>query len=134
MYIALEWNVDKNFIIDDIYCKYYLFDVTKPLVITFGSANSYVSMSQINDDISPWGFDFVKKEKLNVISFTCIDSNCWYRSQKFYNFLKLFSQQLDVFPERLGYSGSMGGYGVSTFANVLKMDKILLFNPISTLN
>jgi hypothetical protein len=127
-------NEDKTFIIDNIYCKYHISDLTKPLVITFASKNAYLTLSQVEMDESPWGFSFVKKEGLNVISFACINSDSWYRSQKFMIFLELFSKRLSIFPERLGYGGSMGGYGVSAYANVLNMNRILLLNPISTLN
>ena len=68
--------------------------------------------------------------KVNVLS----EENSWYRNYSFYEFTKIFAKSLDTFSERLGYGGSMGAYGVSAYANILKIDRVLLMNPISTLN
>ena len=48
--------------------------------------------------------------------------------------MNAIASNLPHFPERLGYGGSMGGYGVSVFANIFRFDRVLLMNPISTLN
>ncbi|QOR62337.1 hypothetical protein ACM66Z_02365 [Sulfurovum sp. ST-21] len=124
-----SWHV-----IDDVICKYYIHDIKKPIMVTFASLNSFLDQTEIENGISPWGYDFVKKQGLNIISFSSINKNTWYRSNILYHFMMQLSSELEVFPERLGYGGSMGGYGVSSYCNILKLDRILIINPISTLN
>ncbi len=129
-----EILTDKTFVIGQIYCKYYISDTNKPLVITFASGLSSFSEEKIEKSMSPWGFEFVKNQNLNVISFDCAYENSWYRDEEFYVFTKELSKKISIFPKRFGYGGSRGGYGVSAYSNVLKIDKILIINPISTLN
>lgn len=128
------FSKDISTVIDDIYFKYHLFDKSKPIVITFASHGSLVNLDNAESIHSPWGFDFVKKCNLNIISFSCTKTNSWYRSNKFYTFTKSLYNILGLFPERLGYGGSMGAFGVSAFSNDLNIDRLLLLNPISTLN
>ena len=132
--MQIIFNHDSIISIDNIYGKYYLFDFTKPLVVTFAPLNAFITSSQLDSMPSPWGFDFMKNSGYNVVSFTCIDNNNWYRSQKFANFLlDSLSPILSKFYTRLGYGGSMGGYGVSAYANILNLQRVLLLNPISSL-
>ena len=120
--------------IDNIYYKYSIIDTEIALVITFSNAADLISKSMVsNQQYSPWGFDFVSKRNYSVISFSCIDSISWYRSQIFAEYLIEIQNFLLPFKLKLGYGGSMGGYGVSAYSNILGLDKILLLNPISTL-
>ena len=130
----LKKNRETSIKIDNIYCKYIIYDKSKPIIITFSNAQDRIPTEEIDSSISPWGFEFIKAKKLNVISFACIDTPNWYTSKVFHSFLEVLSIELDTFPIRLGYGGSMGGFGVSAFSNLLNIDKILIINPISTLN
>ncbi len=132
----LVFNKDVSFCIDNVYCKYYLCDVNKPLLITFAGAAPNVLVNKIDIEISasPWGFNFIKKQNLNVISFASIESPCWYQSNIFYKFLEELAKQILIFNERLGYGTSMGGYGVSAYSNTLNLTRVLLLSPISTLD
>jgi hypothetical protein len=122
-------------IIDDVYMNYYFVDQSLPLVITFGSLGAWVSRSDAESGSSKsWGFKYILSKGVNVLSFSCIDSPNWYRSETFHKYLKKLSLQIKSFPIRLGYGSSMGGFGVSSFANLLNIDEVLLLNPISTLN
>lgn len=125
-----------TFIIDDVYCKYYLDDLSKPIVITFhGLILRPLTHQEAGDKLfSPWGYEYVKKLGLNVISFAPVESTNWYRSPEFHDFLGDLGNMLQSYEKVLGYGGSMGGYGVSAFADVLHMTNILLLAPISTLN
>lgn len=134
MHINLKLNIDHSLLIDNVYCKYYITDKSKPIVIVFGLVDSAVSDQEVKNNISPWGFDFIKSQKLNVISFVCYESENWYSSEIFYEFCKNLSKELSQFPERLGYGGSMGGYGVSAYSNILNIDRILIISPVSTVN
>ena len=121
--------------IDNIYYKYYIIDTERTLVITFSNAADLTPKRMVNNKkYSPWGFDFISKRNYSVISFSCIDSISWYRSQLFAKYLIEIQAFLRPFKLKLGYGGSMGGYGVSAYSNILGLDKILLLNPISTLN
>lgn len=114
--------------------KYFIHDTSRPLVVTFANLGALASKNDIVNGTSPWGFDFVKSIGLNVLAFASCRPQNWYRSIDFFEFINRISDALPVFSERLGYGGSMGGYGVSAYANLLKLDRVLLFNPISTLN
>lgn len=87
----------------------------------------------IDNNYSPWGYEFAKKLGLNVLSFTSFFESKWYRCEKFHDWLGKSSKLLSIFPERIGYGGSMGGYAASAFSNPLGIDRLLLLNPISSL-
>jgi len=114
--------------------KYFFHDTSKPLVVTFANLGALVSRQDTANGVSPWGFDFIKSLGLNVLSFASCRPQNWYRNPEFFDFINSISDTLPEFTERLGYGGSMGGYGVSAYANFLQLDRVLLFNPISTLN
>ncbi|UYM18512.1 hypothetical protein [Endozoicomonas euniceicola] len=120
--------------IDDVYCKFSLHNVNIPLIVTFSSAKIPIPINKLDDPTcSPWGFDFVSKSGFNVISFSCIEKDNWYRSDVFLKFIKQLGDKLRKFNSRLGYGESMGGYGVSAYANLLNLQRVLILNPISTL-
>lgn len=127
------FDQDCSLIIDKTYCKYYFHDVKKPLVVTFAPAGALIKENEINENPSVWGFDFVKKEGLNIISFMAIGSNHWYLSKQLYKFLQQLQEKISIFDIRLGYGVSMGAYGISAYANVLNLQSVLLYSPISTL-
>jgi hypothetical protein len=129
----LIFNEDVSSCIDNVYCKYYLFDTDKPIVIAFGSAGKRISKTGIKKSESPWAFDFIKRQNLNVICFAATETVCWYQSPIFKNHLKLLAKEISIFRVILGYGGSMGGYGVSAYSNTLNLTRALLLNPISTL-
>lgn len=118
----------------DAYVKYSFFDFESPLVITFAGAGQCLSEDAAQNGASPWGFDFLFRKKINVVSFAHIVSSNWYLSEEIQYFVKELSELANEFSCVLGYGGSMGGYGVSAYANMLKMDRVLLINPISSLN
>jgi hypothetical protein len=134
----LDLNTEKSIVIDNVYCKYFIKDKSIPLVITFGNAgaDSIIKKETLNKqpNISPWGYDFIKKKNLNVISFASIDSPNWYRSEIFHNWLQTNSDYFKSFISRLGYGGSMGGFAVGCFQEIFDYNSVLLINPISTLS
>jgi len=130
----MVFNKSNSFTIGKTYCKYYLYDTSKPLIITFAPAGALVKEDELNNDISIWGYDFIKKKQMNIIAFAAIESNNWYLDSKLYNFLEDLQKKISIFKYRYGYGVSMGGYAVSAYANILKLQKILLYSPISTLN
>ncbi|WP_193089800.1 hypothetical protein [Advenella sp. FME57] len=129
-----EFNIDRASSAANVYFKYHFCNIKKPLVITFANLGELIDEAKISEYPSPWGFEFVKRKGLNVLSFASCRPSNWYRKRAFPAFLRDLSANLPDFPERLGYGGSMGGYGVSAFANILRMNRVLLMNPISTLN
>lgn len=124
-------------LIDDVYCKYSIHDRDN-LIVTFSSFihDDFISTKkQVHfEEVLPWGFEYFKKNNLNVISFMPVQTSSWYRSPTFHKFVISLGEQLHNFTNVSGYGGSMGGYGVSAFANVLNFKTVLLMNPVSTLN
>lgn len=126
---------DTSFSVGNICGRLTVSDYDKPLVITFSNAGETVShkqWEQNNDNI--WGYGYIRGMGLNVLSFSCLGKANWYRESVFHNFLEKLSEDLQCFPARLGYGGSMGAYAVSAFSNCLKIDRLLLLNPVSSLN
>ncbi|WP_024605748.1 MULTISPECIES: hypothetical protein [unclassified Pseudoalteromonas] len=128
-------NINGVDIIDNIFCKYYLKGKSTPLVITFSNSGSVTKYTDLQSKTySPWGFNFIKKSGFSVISFSCIDVNSWYKSDTFCSYIEQLGEAINEFQIKLGYGGSMGGYAVGCFSTPLKLQRILIFNPISTLN
>lgn len=126
---------DKVFLFGDIYVKIYIYDISKALVFAFAGAGHSVTREDVMNEVSPWGYDYLKKKGLNVIGFTNIKGSYnYYRDAVFFKCLKELAKKLPDFKERLAYGGSMGGYAASAFSNVLGVDRLLLLNPISTRN
>lgn len=120
-------------VIDTIVFKYYFHDLLKPLIVTFSPAN--ISVDEVNGEYSsPWAFDFLRRKGLNVLSFSCSSKKNWYRSEPFRKFIEILSLELPEFSEKIGYGSSMGAYAVSAYSNLLKLNRVFLINPISTLN
>ncbi|MBE0464404.1 hypothetical protein [Halomonas colorata] len=121
--------------IGSIYVKYNIINKDSPVIFTFANGGSLVDLNQElgSDQPSPWGYEFLKGLGHNVVSFSCV-KGCYnyYRDRDFYSQLLKLREYFSCFPERLGYGASMGGYGVSAYANVLGIDRVLLMNPIST--
>jgi hypothetical protein len=129
-----HWPRLEQKVIGAVFYKLFFHDPSLPVLVTFGSMGMIVTKENANDpNFSPWGFDFAVKLGVNVLSFSSFVQSTWYRCPIFHEWLENNKTLLSVFPERLGYGGSMGGYGASTFSNVLSIDRLLLLNPISTL-
>lgn len=126
---------ESSFSVGGVCGRLTVYSYEKPLVITFSNAGETVSKKQwlLNED-NIWGYNYIKGMKLNVLSFSCLDKANWYRDATFHDFLVDLSDCLKYFPARLGYGGSMGGYAVSAFSNCLGIERLLLLNPVSTLN
>ena len=119
-------------LLGSIYYKYYFHDINSPLIVTF-APDGELKNSSVAKGEDPWGFSFLKRNNYNVLSFCSIENQSnYYRDSDFINSLHEVSSTLPDFIERIGYGGSMGGYAVSAFANVLGLERILLINPIST--
>lgn len=124
-----------DFFTDDIYVRFYLGDTDKPIIVAFSNAGETTTEQQLkNPNYAPWAYDFIKKEGYSVISFSCYKKNNWFRTPLTQDLIKVFSQHITPYQEKLGYGGSMGGYAVGAYSDLLKLDRCLLFNPISTLN
>ncbi|HEA17574.1 MAG TPA: cytosolic protein [Pseudoalteromonas prydzensis] len=121
-------------LLGDVFVKYHFIDINKPLLFTFSPAGTNYQQHDLNDDFSPWGFQLAQKQQVNVISFQHLGISNWFRHRNLLFFLEQLAPLLTPFPERLGYGLSRGGFAVGAFANLLKLDKVLLFHPVSTKN
>lgn len=122
--------------IGNVYYRYYLRNKEAPLVVTFSylGANSKRESAE-NGTHFPWGYEFIVSQGLNALSFCCIGGNNWYTDREFQGEVENIGKEIEKTGLKvLGYGGSMGGFGVSAFANPLRIEKMLLLNPISTLN
>lgn len=121
------------FVVGDVYIRFSLSNVSRPLIFSF--SNAAERCASINDsEYEPWGYRFLVSQDLNVFSFASIGKANWYRNKDFILFLERLAPILNDFTLKIGYGASMGGYGASAFSKLLKIDRLLLFNPISTLN
>lgn len=133
VYDFFDIGEGKSYLLGDVYVKSYIFDTSKALIFSFAGAGHSVTRGDIEKGVSPWGYEYLKKKGVNVISFSNIaGSYNYYRDNTFIRSLADFSKALPTFKERLAYGGSMGGYAASAFANVLGVERVLLLNPIST--
>lgn len=128
-----EGEYEGFFSTDKTYCKYCFFDKNKPVVITFSMMGKYVNNPlESTDDI--WGYSFLVNKKINVVSFCCIEKASWYLDDKLVEKIDNIVEILKIFPERLGYGGSMGGFGILAYYEKLNINRVLVINPITTLN
>jgi len=126
------FNKEEFGFLGKIYFKYHFVDTKLPLVVTFASFGGVKKEDALKGE-DPWGYNFVKKLGVNVLSFSCLkNSNNYYRDDVFINSVHKVGRSLPDFVERIGYGASMGGYGISAYSDPLKVTRLLLINPIST--
>lgn len=128
-------QLGENFlIIDNTVVRWKLISFKKPIIYAFSNAAERLKDESEASKYLPWGFSAISKMGFNVVSFASIGKATWYRSPTLWDFLHFISLKNNRFPERLTYGASMGGYAATAFAELLNTDRVLAFNPISTLN
>ncbi len=128
----LKFKQDVRLRIDDMMMQYRIIDTSKPVVVTFAPGCEAIDEKIMDENKPLWGFNFLSKEKINTISFVHIGKNNYYQSREFEAFLEKLGDELGIFPERIGYGVSRGGFAASLYANSLKLDRVLLLMPLST--
>jgi hypothetical protein len=70
------------------------------------------------------------------VTFLARNSQGWYLEEEFQSLVEEVGIILDQggYERRVGYAGSMGAFGLTTYSGKLRVTKALIFNPISTLN
>lgn len=121
-------------LLDDVFVKYEFVDINKPLLFTFSPAGTNLQEQDLHEDFAPWGYRLAQKQKVNIISFQHLGISNWFRSRNLIFFLEQLATLLKPFTCRLGYGLSRGGYAIGAFANLLQLDQVLLFHPVSTKN
>ncbi|MFC0118698.1 cytosolic protein [Pseudoalteromonas xiamenensis] len=121
-------------LLDDVFVKYHFVDLDKPLLFTFSPAGTNYQEHDLHADFSPWGYRLAQKQGVNIIAFQHLGRSNWFRSRNLIFFLEQLATLLEPFNRRLGYGLSRGGFGVGAFANLLQLDTVLLFHPVSTKN
>jgi hypothetical protein len=121
-------------LLDDVFVKYDLVDVNQPLLFTFSPSGTDVQEQDLNSHFAPWGYRFAQQQKVNIIAFQHLGVINWFRSPNLIYFLEQLSTLLTPFECRLGHGLSRGGFAIGAFANLLKLDHVLLFSPVSTKN
>lgn len=121
-------------LLDNVFVKYDLVDLNKPLLFTFSPSGTDIKEQDLHPHFSPWGYQLAQQQQVNIISFQHLGVSNWFRSPNLIDFLEQLSMMLMSFPCRLGYGLSRGGFAIGAFANLLKLDHILLFYPVSSKN
>ncbi|MFC3030983.1 cytosolic protein [Pseudoalteromonas fenneropenaei] len=121
-------------LLDDVFVRYNFVDLNKPLLFTFSPAGTNVQEQDLHPDFAPWGYRLANKQNVNIIAFQHLGVSNWFRSRNLIFFLEQLATLLAPFNSRLGYGLSRGGFAVGAFANLLKLDQVLLFHPVSTKN
>ncbi len=121
-------------LLGDVYVKYHFVDLNKPLLFTFSPAGTDVQERDLNQDFAPWGYHLAQKQNVNIIAFQHLGKSNWFRNRNLIFFIEQLSTLLSPFETKLGYGLSRGGFAVGAFAKLLKLDKVLLFHPVSTKN
>lgn len=120
--------------LDDVFIRYELVDLNKPLLFTFSPSGTDVKAGDLHPNFTPWGFSLAQQHQVNVIAFQHLGISNWFRSPNLIYFLEQLSMLLTPFKLRLGYGLSRGGFAIGAFAHLLKLDHVLLFYPVSTKN
>lgn len=121
-------------LLDDVFVKYEFVDINKPLLFTFSPAGTNIQEQDLHPGFSPWGYSLAHKQDVNVIAFQHLGKSNWFRSRNLIFFLEQLSTLLSPFESRLGYGLSRGGFAVGAFSNLLQLNQVLLFHPVSTKN
>ena len=121
-------------LLGDVYVKYHFVDLTKPLLFTFSPAGTDIQERDLTEDFAPWGYHLAQKQDVNIIAFQHLGKSNWFRNRNLIFFIEQLSTLLSPFKTKLGYGLSRGGFAVGAFAKLLKLDKVLLFHPVSTKN
>ncbi|CAD2223114.1 conserved hypothetical protein [Pseudoalteromonas sp. 3J6] len=121
-------------LLGDVYVKYHFVDLNKPLLFTFSPAGTDIQERDLNEDFAPWGYHLAQKQDVNIIAFQHLGKSNWFRNRNLIFFIEQLSTLLSPFKTKLGYGLSRGGFAVGAFAKLLKLDKVLLFHPVSTKN
>lgn len=130
--MQFNFNAAEYGVLGTIYYKYFFFDPSLPLVITFAPW-FFVSNQHVEEGLDPWGYSFIKGLGYNVLSFQCTEGNInYYRDKIFIKELNRLGADLPDFIERLSYGYSMGGYAATAFSEPLKVDRVLAINPIAS--
>ncbi|WP_321447991.1 hypothetical protein [uncultured Cohaesibacter sp.] len=117
---------------DALYAADIFIKNTGPIVFAF---DNMASAGPI-ENRKGWGYDFIRSQSINVVSFLETRSTAWYRPSSFLEFLDELEQVIDFskFSSRISYGGSMGGYAAGAFASRLNCDAAILLNPVSSLS
>ncbi|WP_076414334.1 hypothetical protein [Shewanella sp. UCD-KL12] len=118
--------------IGNVIVQYRLLNINEPVVITFPPGSDGLTEQEAREGTAPWSYNFFTKQHKNIISFTHIGKDEYYRSIELQNFVKYLGSNLTDFSERIGYGVSRGGFAVALHANTLKLDRALLMMPLSS--
>lgn len=117
-------------VVNNSLIEYAFFDYDKPVVVCFNPAGMLLTKKQVNAGVHAWCFEFLAKQKINVVAINTVNENHWFLCPELKEHLHNISSMLKKFPERLGYGASMGAYGISHFSSLLNIDRALLFTPL----
>ena len=128
----LTLNIETREIIDNVVMKYHIFDVNQPIMITFPPVCQSINNIDAAVNAPVWSFDYFANRKLNIIAFNHIGDGNYFDSAVFVSFLDNLKYDIAMFPSKVGYGTSLGGFALTLHADRLGLDKALLMMPQST--
>ncbi|UJF20742.1 hypothetical protein [Shewanella sp. OMA3-2] len=128
----LKLNIETREIIDNVVMKYHIFDVNQPIMITFPPVCQSIQNIDAATNAPVWSFDYFANRKLNIIAFNHIGEGNYFDSAIFISYLDTLKHAIAIFPSKVGYGTSLGGFALSLHADRLGLDKALLMMPQST--
>ncbi|MDF5203534.1 cytosolic protein, partial [Vibrio parahaemolyticus] len=75
-------------LLDDVFVKYELVDLNKPLLFTFSPSGTDVQVQDLTPDFSPWGYELGIQQQVNIIAFQHLGQSNWFRSRNLIFFLE----------------------------------------------
>ena len=115
----------------DMYYKFRLISLDKPIVITFPPNRNIIN----NDPtVPPFNFDFLCRYDVNILCFGVLGDHAdnYFMHPEFSEFIEKLGVALKPFYMRVGYANSKGGFGIGAYAEALNLDQAILFHPVST--
>lgn len=99
----------------------------KILLVTFGN------MLNRANSINIYAGIIAEKLHISILGFMPKDAN-WYPSSSIYSSLNTIYDILNSYPVKVGYGGSMGGYGCLKYSKLLTLNKVIALDSQFSIN
>jgi hypothetical protein len=119
-------------LLDDYIIRSVIPDSASQVVVSFEAADKTINRGHVRR--RGFGEKFLLEAGFATVSILG-DSVNWFRDAEIHRFMEdpKLHRFLSNFDTSHGYGSSMGGYGACAFADVLALDNLVLFQPVSTL-
>ncbi|MDO6670866.1 hypothetical protein [Cobetia amphilecti] len=127
----MTYNKVTSFLYGHYKVSWQIFDTSKPVFITFDNRGEAGDHSNRHG----WGTTLFLSKNYNFISFMTSET-CWFLDDDFDICLEYAKNIITAsgLKDVIGYSGSMGAYAALLYREELFITRLILFNPITTLD